>query len=158
MNCCSSLYSFFVPFYLLFYFFQHFPENVTIKVPSINPVSLGKELLSRCGNEEQWPYNDAVTTTTRKFLQASISYIPLALETGADLSNAAFILSQPGNEFVIRSGNADWEFFFSQDYKGDISGKCLRDEYCILLYSIVVQYVVFCLWLVHHSLMKMIGY
>ena len=143
-------------FIYLFIFFQHFPEDVTIKVANINSLVLGRELISRCGNEGQWRHHDAVTITTRKFLQASISYIPLALETGANLSNAAFILSQPGNEFVIRSGNADWEFFFSQDYKGDISGKCL--VYCIVLYSIVVQYVVFCLWLVHHSLMKMIGY
>ena len=158
LNCCSSLYSFFVPFYLFFNFFQHFPENVTIKVPNINPVSLGKELLRRCGNEGQWPYNDAVTTTTLKFLQASISYIPLALETSADLSNAAFILSQPGNEFVIRSGNADWEFYFSQDYKGDISGKCLRKPYLRYYYDKISSTVRSILSLASAPFMKMIGY
>ena len=33
---------------------------------------------------------------------------------GADLSNAAFIFSQPGRYFVIQTGNDDWEIFFQK--------------------------------------------
>ena len=33
---------------------------------------------------------------------------------GADISNAAFIFSQPGRDFVIQTGNDDWEIFFDE--------------------------------------------
>ena len=33
---------------------------------------------------------------------------------GTDLSNAAFIFSQPGRDFVIQTGNDDWEIFFDE--------------------------------------------
>ena len=33
---------------------------------------------------------------------------------GADLSNSAFIFSLPGRDFVIQTGNDDWEIFFQK--------------------------------------------
>ena len=32
----------------------------------------------------------------------------------------------PGREFVIRAGDGDWEFFFSEDDRGEVSGQCVR--------------------------------
>ena len=45
----------------------------------------------------------------------------------ADLTNAAFIISQPGKEFIIQAGNGDWEFFFSEDAKDVVHGCCVRE-------------------------------
>lgn len=41
------------------------------------------------------------------------------------MRNASFIYAQPGNEFVIKAGNGDWEFYFSQS-KDEVSCYCLR--------------------------------
>lgn len=65
--------------------------------------------------------------TTLKFLRAAITFIPDAMCEGADMRNAAFIFTQPGREFLIKAGNGDWEFYFSEDeYGGDIWGRCVR--------------------------------
>ena len=87
---------------------------------------LGRELIKRCGNEGHHPYLDEQGKTTLKFLRASISFIPEVIEVGGDLCNASFIFSQPGREFVITSGNGDWEFYFSQGYGDEIYGRCVR--------------------------------
>ena len=44
----------------------------------------------------------------------------------ADLTNAAFIISHLGKEFIIQAGNGDWEFFFSEDAKDVVHGRCVR--------------------------------
>ena len=142
--------------FIYLFIFQHF-EDVTIEVHNINARVLGRELISRCGNEGQWPYNDAVKVTTQKFLQASITHIPLAEKAGANMSNAAFILSQPGNEFVIRSGNGNWEFFFSQNYNGDIYGQCVRKPWHRYFYDKISSAVRYVLSVASGSA-RMIGY
>lgn len=45
------------------------------------------------------------------------------------MRNAAFILSQPGREFLIQSGNGDWEFYFSEDQYGEIYGRNVRKPF-----------------------------
>ena len=45
----------------------------------------------------------------------------------ADLTNAAFSISHPGKEFIIQAGNGDWEFFFSDDAKDVVHGRCVRE-------------------------------
>ena len=95
-------------------------------VKKISSTFLGREITKRCGNEGQHNDLEEKDKTTLKFLQAAISYISVATNMGADLSNAAFIFSQPGKEFVIQAGNGDWEFFFSEDLKNIIHGHCVR--------------------------------
>ena len=63
--------------------------------------------------------------TTLRFLRAAISFIPDAMNDGADMRNAAFILSQPGREFIIQAGSGDWEFYFSVEEDGEIYGRCV---------------------------------
>ena len=87
---------------------------------------LGREIIKRCGNEGQHPHLDQKGKTTLKFLRASISFIPEVIDVGRDLSNASFIFTQPGGEFVIIAGNGDWEFYFSQSYDNEIYGRCVR--------------------------------
>ena len=116
--------------YKLFYFgfhpLQQFSDNVFIHVPEITAPVLGRVLLRKCGNEGRHPYLDRAGQATLKFLRAAISFIPFASAAGADLSNASFIFSQPGREFVIKAGKGDWEFYFYQGYGGDIYGHCVR--------------------------------
>ena len=92
----------------------------------INGQTLGRELTRKCGEEEQWPKLDAPGKTTLRFLRYAISYVPSALKVGADLNNTSFIFNQPGREFVITSGDGDWEFYFYQDEKENIIGEKIR--------------------------------
>ena len=114
--------------FCLFYFSvsQHYSPNVRIHVKKITSPVLGREIIKRCGNEGQHPYLDWRGKTTLKFLRASISFIPEVIDIAGDLSNASFIFTQPGQEFVIMAGNGDWEFYFSQGYDNEIHGRCVR--------------------------------
>ena len=87
---------------------------------------LGKEITKRCGNEGRHKDLKKSGETTLRFLQTAISFVPDAIKDGADLTNAAFIFAQPGREFVIKSGNGDWEFYFSEDDSDEILGRCVR--------------------------------
>ena len=87
---------------------------------------LGREIMKRCGNEEQYPHLDQRGRKTLKFLRASISFIAEVIDVGGDLSNVSFIFTQPGGEFGIIAGNGDWEFYFSQGYDNEIYGRCVR--------------------------------
>lgn len=87
---------------------------------------LGSELIKRCGNEGQHSRLDEEGKTTLKFLRAAISFVPEVIDVGGDLSNASFIFSQPGREFVLIAGNGDWEFYFSQGSDSGIHGRCVR--------------------------------
>lgn len=99
-------------FFLLFSLcFKNY--EVHVRVNDINERTLGKEILRRCGNEG-------------RYQRAAISFVPDARGDGVDLTNACFILHQPVGSFVIKSGNGDWEFKFSQDDRGNISGTCER--------------------------------
>lgn len=105
---------------------EHYSRDVRIYVNEITSPVLGREILRRCGNEGQHPYLDGTGRATLKFLRAAISFIPDAMYDGADLRNTAFIFAQPGREFLIKAGNGDWEFYFSEDEYGDIWGRCVR--------------------------------
>ena len=111
--------------------FQHYSRsrNVRIYVNQITSPVLGRELVRRCGNEGQHRYLGDTGYTTLRFLRAAISFIPDALDDGANLRNAAFIFAQPGREFLIQAGRGDWEFYFSEDDRGDISGRCVRKPF-----------------------------
>ena len=115
---CDVLFRLFV--------FKHYSPNVRIHVKEITSPVLGREIIKRCGNEGQHPHLDQRGKTTLKFLRASISFIPEVIDIGGDLSNASFIFTQPGGEFVIIAGNGDWEFYFSQGYDNEIYGRCVR--------------------------------
>lgn len=97
-----------------------------MNVSQITSPVLGREILKRCGNEGQHQYLDNTRYTTLRFLRAAISFIPDALEDGADLGNAVFIFAQPGRQFVIQAGNGDWEYYFSEECNGEIYGRCVR--------------------------------
>ncbi len=93
----------------------------------ITSTVLGKEITKRCGNEGKHRDLNKTGQTTLRYLQTAISYLPDAIETGADLTNAAFIFAQPGREFVMKSGKGDWEFYFSEDANDKILGRCVRE-------------------------------
>lgn len=42
------------------------------------------------------------------------------------MTNAAFILSQPSKDFVIKAGDGDWEYIFEEEADGEIYGRCVR--------------------------------
>lgn len=109
--------------------FKNYSRNVKIFVNEITGPVLGRELVRRCGNEGQHRYLDAAGSTTLRFLRAAISFIPDALDDGADMRNAAFILSQPGREFLIQAGDGDWEFYFAEDQYGQIYGRNVRKPF-----------------------------
>lgn len=71
-------------------------------------------------------YLDDHDQTTIKFLKAAIHFLPTAMEDGADLTNAIFLFAQSGSEFVIKAGNGDWEYYFSEEYPDQITGRCVR--------------------------------
>ena len=92
----------------------------------ITVTALAKVLIAECGNEGKHPYLSYEEKVTLQFLRAAISFVPLALDTGADMRNASFLFAQPGREFAIVAGNGDWEFYFSHSQYGDIFGYCVR--------------------------------
>ena len=96
------------------------------RVDKISSIVLGKEIVKRCGTEGQHGNLSEDDQTTLKFMRAAISFISNAKKMCADLTNAAFIISQPGKEFIIQAGNGDWEFFFSEDAKDVVHGCCVR--------------------------------
>ena len=59
-------------------------------------------------------------------MRAAIYSIPFAMRAGADLRNASFIFAQPRREFVIKAGQGDWEFYFSQSDDENIHACCVR--------------------------------
>ena len=71
-------------------------------------------------------YLDGHDQTTLEFLKAALYFLPTALEDGADLGNAVFLFAQAGSEFVIKAGNGDWEYYFSEEYPNQITGTCVR--------------------------------
>lgn len=115
---------------------QDYPCDITIDVRKITSAVLGKEITKRCGNEGKHRNLNKSNQTTLRFLQAAISFIPDAIKTGADLTNAAFIFSQPGKEFIVKAGGGDWEFFFSEDDSDEIRGRCVRKGKKPLLHGV----------------------
>ena len=111
----------------------------------ITKISVGREKMRRCGNEgaNYRRYREGIidyeeyleTETTKQIMEAAISFIPDAEEDGADLTNAAFILSQPGRSFVIRAGDGNWEYVFEKEYDGEIYGRCVRKPFLRYIYN-----------------------
>lgn len=99
-----------------------------ILVTEINGRTIGKEITKRCGNEGRHAYLEDEDKATLRFLRAANSFVPDAEDDGADMKNAAFILRQPGREFVLKSGNGDWEYDFCEDSDGEIYGRCVRQS------------------------------
>lgn len=95
------------------------------KRDEITAAVLGRLLISRCGNESQWPSNTPAQRRNREFLQRGISFIPEAKKEGADLHNAAFIFCFPGQDFAVTSGNHGWEFIFYIE-NGDVKVRRTR--------------------------------
>jgi len=121
--------------------------QVQIRVQEINGRAIGREITRRCGNEGQHRYLNDVDWTTLRFLRAANSFIPDARDDGANMRNCAFILRQPGREFVIISGNGDWEYDFSEDADGEIYGRCVRKPFLRYVWdgtkSLVVRVISF---------------
>ncbi|KAL9965879.1 hypothetical protein ACROYT_G029733 [Oculina patagonica] len=120
---------------------QQYHRDVKIYVREITAQVLGRELIRRCGNEGQHPYLDATGRTTLRFLRTAISFIPDAQNDGGDMCNAAFILSQPGQEFLIQAGDGDWEFFFAEEADGQIYGRNVRKPFFRYAYDRVKSVV-----------------
>lgn len=106
--------------------FQDYPSNMTFYVKKISSIILGKEIIKWCGSEGKHKDLNEDDQTTLRFLQTAISFVSDAVNMGADLTNAAFIISQPGRQFVIQAGNGDWEFFFSEDANNVVHGRCVH--------------------------------
>ena len=66
---------------------------------------------------------------TLRFLRIASSLIPAARDDGANMRNCAFIFRQPGREFLIISGDGDWEYDFCEDVDGEIYGRCVRKPF-----------------------------
>ncbi|KAK2546927.1 hypothetical protein P5673_033312 [Acropora cervicornis] len=105
---------------------RHIKYYTNILVGEINGRTIGREIIKRCGHEGHHPYLGGADKATLRFLRAANSFIPDAEDDGADMKNAAFILRQPGREFVLKSGNGDWEYDFCEDSDGEIYGRCIR--------------------------------
>ena len=73
-----------------------------------------------------------IDLTTLRFLRAANPFILDAKDDGANMRNCAFILRQLGREFVIISGNGEWEYDFCEDEDGEIYASCVRKP--VLLY------------------------
>ena len=106
--------------------FQDYPCDAIIDVYEITSIVLGREITKRCGNEGNHGNLGKSGQRTLRFLQTAITVREEAIEAGANLTNASFILALPGREFVIRAGDGDWEFFFSEDDQGEVHGQCVR--------------------------------
>ena len=128
---------------------QHY--NDVIKVREISNVAIGQVEVRRCGNEgSPWRrYEDNEITyeeymaieTRRRILRAARSFIQDAQDDGADMKNAAFILSIPGRDFVIKAGDGDWEYIFEEDEYGVIYGRCVREPFRRYIYNKVTNAV-----------------
>ena len=95
-------------------------------VNEISGLAIGKQIVKLCGNEGCHFYLNGVARKTLRFLNAANTFVPDARDDGANMRNCAFILRQPGSEFVIISGNGDWEYDFSEAADGKIYGRCRR--------------------------------
>lgn len=105
---------------------KQFSGVETINVQESTVPRLGRILVQKCGNEGNHPYLDETKKVTLKFLRAAIDFIPLALDVAGDLENASFFFAHPGNDFAIKAGKEDWQFYFSHLADGTIHGRCVR--------------------------------
>ncbi|XP_022777520.1 uncharacterized protein LOC111318938 [Stylophora pistillata] len=114
----------------------HFLRNYRKNVCQITSPVLGAEVR----RVENKMYLDGHDQTTIKFLKAAIHFLPTAMEDGADLTNALFRFVQWGSEFVIKAGNGDWEYYFSEEYPDQITDKCVRRPWLKFLWPIVGRF------------------
>ena len=121
-----STSQFFFPFNLFTNLFQDYGKKEKIDVKRITPIALGAEIRRRFGEEDKRKDLSEREKVTLKFLNAAISFYPLAFDAGTDFDNVVFIFAQNEREFVIKAGNGDWEFLFQEEDDGRIHGKCCR--------------------------------
>lgn len=103
---------------------EQFPYR--FPVSEITVPALDKLLIEECGNECQHPHLSEEKKATLRFLRAAISFVPLALDAGADMQNASFFFAHLGMEFAVVAGKGEWEFLFYPDYHGQLCGYCVR--------------------------------
>lgn len=99
-----------------------YPKDLRITVKKITSIALGNEIEKIRDKGRLSEYDQ----TGIRFLKGAIHFIPLALEDGADLENAAFIFATPGSQFVVTAGKGDWEYYFSEDDMRIITSRCVR--------------------------------
>lgn len=99
-----------------------FAGKFRINVKKITAPVLGDEIMK----VKNKLYLNDHDQTTIKFLKAAINFLPMALEDGADLTNAVFLFAMPGSEFVVNAGKGKWEFYFSEKNPNKITGKCVH--------------------------------
>ena len=106
--------------------------------------------MQKCGYEGSHPYLDETKKIALNFVRAAIDFIPLALEVK---ERFLFFFAHPGNDFTIKAGKEEWQFYFSQLPNGNIRGRCARkptlhhisDEFKRVISRYVVTPVVFAL-------------
>ena len=137
LSYCRALYNKVMAVFVCFNPLQLYSD--VIIVDEITKISVETQLINRCGKEgaNERSYREGIIDeeeykeieVTKKILTAANSFIPDAEEDGADLTNAAFILSQPWRSFVIQAGNGEWEYIFEREYDGNIYGRCVRKPF-----------------------------
>lgn len=91
-------------------------------VPAITKRSIGKLIVKHCGNEGQVD-DPSLYVTLRQMLQATIT--KLDTESPETWKNAEIVIyDQRGNDFCIRSGDAENKFVVQLDEKDEINIMC----------------------------------
>ena len=91
-------------------------------VPAITKRSIGKLIVKHCGNEGQAD-DPTLVVTLRQILQATIT--KLDTESEETWRNAEIVIyDQEGNDFCIRSGDAENKFVVQLDEKDEINITC----------------------------------
>lgn len=98
------------------------PYSVQETVPAISKRTIGKLIVKYCGNEGQAD-DPTLYVTLRQILQATIT--KLDTESKETWENAEIVIyDQEGNDFCIRSGNAENKFVVQLDEKDEINIMC----------------------------------
>ena len=91
-------------------------------VPAITKRTIGKLIVKYCGNEGQAD-DPSLYVTLREMLQATIT--KLDTESPETWQNAEIVIyDQRGNDFCIRSGEAENKFVVQLDEKDEINIMC----------------------------------
>ncbi|CAB3991015.1 Hypothetical predicted protein [Paramuricea clavata] len=101
---------------------REIPYSVQETVPAITKRTIGKLIVKYCGNEGRVDDPD-LYVTLRQMLQATIT--KLDAESPETWKNAEIVIyDQRGNDFCIRSGDAENKFVVQLDEKDEINIMC----------------------------------
>lgn len=114
-----------------------FQSTYRINLKKITPYALGNEV-DKIKNGRALHNQDK---TSVQALKAAIDFMPKALEDGADLENAVFLFALAGREFVVQAGSGDWEYYFTGEYPGQITGRCVRKPWLNFIWEKVLSFV-----------------